>query len=134
MIELHEIPLGEIDFFWREHLKYLVEDGIVTDPEDLAYFSGEEYRGVIWEHMRREPDRHHLVWFCEEMDFWVFPGHRGGGMGHRCFEALERYTRATGAAYYQLNSEKDASVRFWKSLGFVDDGRDEYDMPLFVKR
>lgn len=155
MIELHEIPLGEIDLFWREHLKYLVEDGIVTDPEDLAYFSGEEYRGVIWEHMRREPDRHHLVWFCEEkvrvgaasyciyqsedgkcfiLDFWVFPGHRGGGMGHRCFEALERYTRATGAAYYQLNSEKEASVRFWKSLGFVDDGRDEYDMPLFVKR
>lgn len=41
---------------------------------------------------------------------------------------------ADGAKYYELNSEKDASVRFWKSLGFIPNGVDEYDMPLFIKK
>ena len=59
---------------------------------------------------------------------------RGNGTGHRCFEALEKYARARGAEYYELNSEKEASIRFWKSLGFVENGQDEYEMPLFVKR
>jgi GNAT superfamily N-acetyltransferase len=68
------------------------------------------------------------------LDFWVFPGYRGNGTGHRCFEVLEQYTRKDGAVYYEINSEKEASVRFWKSLGFIENGRDEYDMPLFIKR
>ena len=105
--------------------------------------------------MVRGTDRHHMVYFrrdgerigaasyctdrsgdgkCFIMDFWVFPPYRGGGTGHRCYEALEAYTRADGARYYELNSEKEASVRFWKSIGFVDNGRDEYGMPLLIKR
>ena len=105
--------------------------------------------------MRRETDRHRMVWFCRDgerigaascciyqgeggkcfiLDFWVFPEYRGNSTGHRCFEALERYTKADGARFYELNSEKEASVRFWKSLGFTDNGRDEYDMPLLIRR
>ena len=34
----------------------------------------------------------------------------------------------------EINSEKEDSVRFWRSLGFVENGKDEYDMPLFVKK
>ena len=41
---------------------------------------------------------------------------------------------ADGARYYELNSEKAASVRFWKSLGFVENGVDEYGMPLFIRK
>ncbi|MBR0154296.1 MAG: GNAT family N-acetyltransferase, partial [Lachnospiraceae bacterium] len=67
-------------------------------------------------------------------DFWVFPEFRGNGTGHRCFEALQAYAEADGAKYYELNSEKEDSVRFWKSLGFVEHGRDEYDMPLLARR
>ena len=63
----------------------------------------------------------------------MFPEHRGNGTGHACFEALEKYTKSDGAIYYELNSMKDDSIRFWKSIGFVENGRDEYDMPLFVK-
>ena len=155
MIDIEEIPVSRIDEFWALHLKYLVEDGIIEDEEDIAYFSGEEYRGVIRSHMLRERDRHHMVYFVEDghrvgacqyntyqsedgqcfiLDFWVFPEYRGGGMGRRCFAALEDRTRREGARYYELNSEKPASVRFWKSLGFEEDGRDEYDMPLYVMR
>ena len=67
-------------------------------------------------------------------EFWVFPEYRGNGTGHRCFDALERYTREDGANYYEINSSKDSSVRFWRSLGFIDNGRDEWDMPLMIKR
>ena len=155
MIEIEEIPLEGVAEFWDAHIKYLVDDGIVTDEEDIAYFQGEEYRGILESHMARETDRHHMVYFrssgtrigaasyctyqseggkCFVMDFWVFPQHRGGGTGHMCFEALERHTKADGATCYELNSEKEDSVRFWKSLGFVEDGTDEYGMPVFVRR
>jgi GNAT superfamily N-acetyltransferase len=155
VIVIEEIPVEEADRFFWFHLSYLVEDGIVTDVEDAQYFASNEYRDTIMDHMRREKDKHHLVWFKEDgnitgaasyctyqsedgkcfiLDFWVFPDCRGNGMGHRCFEALEQYTRADGAKYYELNSEKEDSVRFWKSLGFTENGEDEYGMPLFVKR
>ena len=155
MIMIEEIPVKDIADFWQVHMKYLIEDGIIDDPEDIAYFSGEEYRGIIRQHMIREKDPHHMVWFTEDgkrlgaaqyntyqsedgkcfiLDFWVFPEHRGNGTGHRCFEALKNYTKADGARYYELNSTKEDSVRFWRSLGFEENGRDEYDMPLFIKR
>ena len=147
MIVIEEIPVSRVDEFWERHLKYLVEDGIIEDDEDIAYFSGQEYRGIILANMLREKDRHRMAYFVEDgrrvgacqyntyssqdgkcfiLDFWVFPAFRGNCTGHRCFEALERYTKADGAVYYELNSEKDASVRFWKSLGFVENGLDEY--------
>ena len=155
MIHIEEIPLEQIGVFWEIHIRYLVDDGIISDEEDIAYFTGEEYRGILENHMARDRDRHHMVWFCRDgerigaasyctyqsgdgqcfiMDFWVFPAYRGNGTGHRCYEALERYTRADGAEYYELNSTKEDSVRFWKSLGFVENGRDEYGMPLLIKR
>jgi len=64
----------------------------------------------------------------------VFPAFRGNGTGHRCFKALEQYTKKDGAKYYELNSTKENSIRFWKSLGFTENGKDEYDMLLLVKR
>ncbi len=155
MIRIEEIPAEKAGEFWELHLKYLVDDGIISDKEDVEYFSGEEYRGVILEHMTRERDRHRMVWFTEDgkrigaaqyctylseagkcfiLDFWVFPGSRGNGTGHRCFRALEEKTKEEGALYYEINSEKEDSVRFWKSLGFTENGKDEYDMPLYVKR
>ena len=155
MITIEEIPVERIDDFWTIHMNYLVEDEIIDDPEDIDYFSGDEYRSIIKSHMLRENDKHHMVFFVNEdirigaaqyntyqsedgkcfiLDFWVFREYRGSGTGHKCFEALEDYTKADGAAYYELNSEKEDSIRFWKSLGFVENGKDEYDMPIFIKR
>ena len=154
MIGIEEIAPEALPAFWDAHIRYLIDDGIISDDEDIAYFSGGEYRGIIEAHMRRERNRHHIAYFlrggarigavswciyedeggkCFILDFWVFFAFRGNGTGHDCFEALTRYAAADGAEWYELNSEKEASVRFWKSLGFIENGVDEYDMPLFVK-
>ena len=155
MISIEEIPVARINEFWKIHIKYLVDDGIISDEEDIVYFTGKEYRGILEDHMIRSTDKQHMVYFCQNgerigaasyctyqsedgkcfiLDYWVFPQFRGNGTGHRCFEALEQYTKADGAKYYELNSMKEDSIRFWKSIGFVENGKDEYDMLLLVKR
>ena len=155
MIEIEEIGIKDIDDFWKLHIQYLIDDDIISDKEDIDYFSGREYRGVIESHMQRENNRHRIVWFKEDgkrigaasfciyntedgkcfiLDFWVFPLFRGNGTGHRSFETLEKYASGLGAVYYELNSTKENSVRFWKSLGFIENGEDEYGLPLFIKK
>ena len=155
MIQIEEIPLSRIGEFWAIHFPYLVEDGIIEDEEDREYFGGPDYRDVIAAHMARDEDKHHMVYFveagtrvgaaqyctyqsedgkCFVLDFWVFPEFRGGGMGHRCFEALEGYTKADGAEYFEINAEKENAVRFWASLGFRDNGEDEWGMKLMIKQ
>ena len=155
MITIEEVPVEKINEFWEIHIKYLMDDGIISDEEDIAYFTGKEYRGILEDHMIRSTDKQHMVYFCRDgerigaasyctyqsedgkcfiLDYWVFPQFRGNGTGHRCFAALEQYTKADGAQYYELNSTKENSIRFWKSLGFVENGKDEYDMLLLVKR
>ncbi|MBO4406577.1 MAG: GNAT family N-acetyltransferase, partial [Clostridia bacterium] len=117
-IGIEEIPVEDVSDFWTIHFQYLKDDAIIEDEEDAAYFSGDEYRSVVKAHMTREKDRHHMVYFldgdkrigaaqyntyqsedgkCFILDFWVFPEFRGGGTGHKCFRALEAYTRADGA-------------------------------------
>ena len=157
MIGIEEITVGQLNEFWDLHIGYLIADGIIDadDEEDVEYFTGEEYRGVIREMMLRDSDRHHIAYFirdserigaasyctyqsedgkCFILDFWVFPEFRGGGTGHECFAALEKYTEADGAVYYEINSTKEDSIRFWKSLGFKENGVDEDDMPVFLKK
>ena len=155
MIGIEEIPVESLDEFWKSHIKYLIDDEIITDEEDIDYFKGEEYREILKNHMLREVDKHHMVYFIQDeqkigaasyctyqsedgkcfiLDYWVFPQYRGNGTGHKCFEALEQYTKMDGAKYYELNSTKENTIRFWKSLGFVENGKDEYDMLLLVKR
>lgn len=153
-IEIEDIPAEGLEEFWQAHISYLREDEIITDPEDIEYFSGDEYRSILREHMQRDKDRQHMVWFlkdgkrigaasyctyqsedgkCFILDFWVFAQYRGKGTGHCCFEALRKVTEKDGAKYYQLNSTKEDSVRFWKSLGFKEDGVDEWGMPLYTR-
>ncbi|AIN93890.1 GNAT family N-acetyltransferase [Treponema putidum] len=155
MIEIEEIPITDISEFWSLHITYLVDDSIITDKEDIDYFTGEEYRGILESHMIRNTDKQHMVYFlrdgvrigaasyciyqsedgkCFILDFWVFPEYRGNGTGYLCFEALEQYTKSDGSIYYELNCSKEDSIRFWKSLGFIENGKDEYDMPLMIKR
>jgi len=150
-ISIEEIPVERIDEFWEIHYRYLIDDEIITDEEDKEYFRSSEYRDIIRAHMLRNTDRHHMVYFvrngirigaaqyntyqsedgkCFILDYWVFPAFRGHGTGHQCFSCLEAYTKADGATYYELNSERENAIRFWKSLGFVEQGVDEYEMKL----
>ncbi len=154
MITIEEIPVDRIDEFWAIHWEYLIRDGIIVDEEDKTYFQGEEYRGIIKMHMQREKDPHHMIYFVEAgqrigaaqyntyqsedgkcfiLDYWIFPEYRGNGMGHRCFVALEEYTKKDGAVYYEINCEKENARRFWLDNGFACCGVDEYDMPVLIK-
>lgn len=155
MITIEEIPVKDIDDFWEIHYEYLLNDEIISDEEDKEYFRSNEYRTIIHQHMVREIDTHHMVYFvkdgvrvgaaqyctyesedgkCFILDYWVFPQYRGKGTGHQCFQALEEYTKKNGAIYYELNSTKEKSVRFWIDNGFVYNGDDEYGVKLFIKR
>ena len=154
MIHIEEIPVGRIGEFWDIHYRYLTDDGIITDDEDREYFKSPEYRDVLKSHMQRERDKHHMVYFvrggtrigaaqyciytsedgqCFILDFWVFPQFRGNGTGRECFRTLYAYTKNDGAKYYLLNYAKEDSHRFWLSLGFTDNGLDEYGSPLMIK-
>ncbi|WP_429615448.1 GNAT family N-acetyltransferase [Treponema pedis] len=154
MISIQEISIGEIQDFWSRHITYLINDGIITDKEDIEYFTSNEYRGILEAHMVRDIDKQHMIYFirnekrigaasyctyqsedgkCFILDYWIFPEYRGNGTGHLCFTALEQYTKNDGAKYYELNSSKENSIRFWKSIGFIENGKDEYDMPLLIK-
>ena len=154
-IQIEEIPVDHIDEFWKIHIHYLQDDGIITDEEDIEYFQSAQYRNVIKAHMLRPVDKHHMIYFvcydvrigaaqyntyhsedgkCFILDFWVFPEFRGNGTGHQCFEALRQYTSADGARYCEINCDRENAHRFWTSLGFVDIGLDEDDMPLMQLR
>ena len=154
-IQIENIPVERIDEFWELHIRYLVDDEIITDEEDIQYFQSAEYRDIIKAHMIRSVDPHYMVYFvrdgirigaaqfntyqsedgkCFVLDFWVFPQFRGNGAGHACFAALEDYTRKDAAKYYELNCTKENSHRFWASLGFEDNGVDEDDMPVMIRR
>lgn len=155
MINIEEIPVENMEEFWKIHIRYLVDDQIITDPEDIEYFQSEEYRGIIKTHMLRDRDRHHMIYFvrdgirigaaqyctyqsedgkCFILDYWMFPEYRGQGAGHECFEALEAYTKADDAVYYEINAETERRVHFWNSLGFVENGVDEDGIQLFIKK
>ena len=44
MIYIKEISVKDINLFWEKHIKYLIEDEIITDKEDIEYFLSSEYR------------------------------------------------------------------------------------------
>ncbi|MDE7054978.1 MAG: GNAT family N-acetyltransferase [Oscillospiraceae bacterium] len=155
MIAIEEIPVERAGEFWNIQLGYLLDDGMIETEEEKTYFSSREYRGHLEGLMRRSPDKLHMVYFvrdgvrigasqyctyqsedgkCFILDFWVFPQYRGNGTGHACFDTLSHYTEADGAVYYALNYCKENSRRFWASIGFVDDGVDEYGVKRMVKR
>ena len=35
MIDIREISVNETNVFWDKHIKYLIEDEVVTDKEDI---------------------------------------------------------------------------------------------------
>ena len=155
MIKIEEIPVSRIDEFFTIQYQYLIDEGILENDEEKEYFRSPEYREAIKSLMMPEIDRLHMVYFardgvrigatqyityqsedgkCFILDYWVFPQFRGNGTGYRCFESLAEYTRADGALYYMLNCDRENAIRFWKSLGFVENGVDEHDVPLFIRK
>lgn len=46
-IQIEEIPVENIEEFWKIHIKYVIEDDIIIDEEDIEYFQSTEYRDII---------------------------------------------------------------------------------------
>lgn len=153
LIEIQEIDKQHINEFWDLHWKYINKD-LFSEKEDSEYFRSEEYRGAIKRLMQRETDRAHLIYFLEKgvrvgccqfvtyksedgkcfiLDYWVFEQFRGKGVGHRCFLSLCQYVKADGAKYFEINAPNERSRSFWKSLGFFENGVDEYGELLMKK-
>ena len=106
MIKIQEIPVEHINDFWEIHIRYLIDDKIIVDKEDIDYFSGNEYRNTLKTLMNREPDKLHMIYFirdrlkigassyciyksengkCFILDYWIFPKFRDNQTGHQCF-------------------------------------------------
>lgn len=101
--------------FDTQHMVYFVRDGVKIGASQYCTYKSEDGK-------------------CFILDFWVFPEYRGNGTGHKCFQTLMEYTKNDGAMYYAMNYAKEDSHRFWASLGFSDNGIDEYGLPLMIKR
>ena len=127
MIKIQEIPVEHIYYFWEIHIRYLIDDEIIVDKEDIDYFSGNEYRNTLKTLMNREPDKLHMIYFirdglkigassyciyksedgkCFILDYWIFPKFRDNQTGHQCFEALEKYTKKMEQNTFNLTVQK----------------------------
>ncbi len=142
--------------FWEQLHTYHKRD-IFPDPEDenLKHFlSDMEYRAQI-EHIHDRPqDNCWYLFFqrngqdigfalpviftsedgkCFIMEFCVYPEFRGGGTGRDCASTLLNWAKERGARYAELNYGADERrLRFWKRVGFVENGADEWGEPLLL--
>ena len=150
------ISEADIAAFWEQLHTYHKRD-IFPDPEDenLKHFlSDTEYRAQIERVHDRPQDNCHYLFFhrdgqdigfalpviftsedgkCFIMEFCVYPEFRGGGTGRDCAGALLNWTKERGTRYAELNYGSDERrLRFWKRVGFVENGVDEWGEPLML--
>ncbi len=148
------ITAEETARFWRELGAYHDRDIFPDEAaEEREYFHGEEYRAAIEAAHERQHNRCFYLFFESGelavgfalaalfdkedgklfiLEFCVLPEYRGGGTGHGCAEALLDWARLRGMKYAELNCSEERRVRFWKSLGFVPNGVDEWGEPLML--
>lgn len=142
--------------FWEQLHSYHKRD-IFPDPEDenLKHFlSDTEYRVQIEHVHNRLQDRCYYLFFerngqdigfalpaiftsedgkCFILEFCIFPDFRGGGTGRECAAVLLEWAQEHGARYAELNYGGDERrLRFWKRVGFVENGVDEWGEPLML--
>lgn len=148
------LPGAETERFRARLLEYRRRD-VFTLPDDAAHLEREgEYFAHMLRLRSREDGRSRFLFFerggddiglalaviyageegkCFLTDFCVFPEHRGGGTGRECARALLAFARENGARYFELNCGGDARrLRFWQSVGFVENGVDEWGEPLLL--
>ena len=146
------LPGAETERFRARLLEYRRRD-VFTLPDDAAHLEREgEYFAHMLRLRSREDGRSRFLFFerggcdiglalaviyageegkCFLTDFCVFPEHRGGGTGRECARSFLAFARESGARYFELNCGGDARrLRFWQSVGFVENGVDEWGEPL----
>ena len=146
----------DIAVFWQQLRTYFIRD-IFPNPEDedREYFlSDTEYRAHMQKIHDRPQDRCHYLFFhrngqdigfampvifntedgkCFIMEYCVYPEFRGSGTGKACAAVLIDWARENGALYAELNyGSNERRFRFWESLGFVENGVDEWGEPVMI--
>ncbi len=147
---------NDAKLFWEQLHIYYKRD-IFPDPEDedREYFlSATEYRAHMQKIHDRSQDRCYYMFFhrngqdigfalpviytsedgkCFIMEYCVYPEYRGSGTGKKCAEVLLNWAKENGALYAELNyGSNGRRLRFWKSVGFVENGVDEWGEPLMI--
>ena len=155
-ITIREAITGpDVAAFWEQLHIYHKRD-IFPDPEseELEYFLGSEYYDHMMQVHSRMQDRCCFLFFCRDgqdigfampvifttedgkcfiMEFCVYPEFRGNGTGQECAGALLEWAKEHGALYAELNyGSSERRRHFWKSLGFMENGADEWGEPLMI--
>ncbi|MBP3658381.1 MAG: GNAT family N-acetyltransferase, partial [Oscillospiraceae bacterium] len=143
------ITEADIAAFWGQLHTYHMRD-IFPDSEDenrKHFLDNTEYRAQIQRVHDRQQDRCYYLFFhqngqdigfalpaiftsedgkCFILEFCIFPAFRGGGTGRSCADALLSWAKMRSARYAELNYGGDERrLRFWKRVGFVENGADE---------
>lgn len=148
------ISADDICAFWAQLRAYFARD-VFPDPNDenRAYFlDNSAYSANIQALHERAENRLRYLFFvrngieigfsmvtvfdsedgkCFIMDFCVYPEFRGG-TGTACANALLGWSKTVGANYWELNCSGERRIRFWKRIGFMQSGLDEWGEPLML--
>ena len=149
------ITENDVALFWEQLHIYNKRD-MFPDPdaEERDYFLGDEYRSTMREIHDRTQDRCYYLFFqrngqdigfalpviyttedgkCFIMEYCVYPEFRGNGTGKECARVLLDWAKEHGALYAELNNGSNERRRhFWESVGFVENGADEWGEPLMI--
>lgn len=146
---------ADVAAFWEQLYDYFKRDIFpVPEDEDRAYFLGDEYRAHMHKIHNRPQDRCYYLFFCRGgqdigfalpviyntedgkcfiMEFCVFPEFRGDGTGRECARELLDWAKENGTLYAELNyGGNEQRLHFWKSVGFIENGVDEWGQPLMI--
>ena len=70
---------------------------------------------------------------CFIREFCIYPEFRGNGTGKACARTLLDWAKEHGARYAELNyGGHERRRRFWESVGFIENGADEWGEPLML--
>jgi len=149
------ITENDVALFWEQlHTYYKRDIFTATENEDPDHFLGAEYRDHMMAVRQRPQDRAYFLFFCRDgrdigftmpviftsedgkcfiMEFCVYPEYRGNATGKECAKVLLNWAEENCALYAELNyGGNDRRLRFWKSVGFIENGVDEWGEPLMI--
>ena len=110
----------------KQFMDWCVE-GPSTYPQRRAMFKAQRT------HVEAEIERMNRTLDMLKFKFCVYPEFRGNGTGRACAAVLLDWAKARGARYAELNYGGDERrLRFWRRIGFVENGVDEWGEPLML--
>lgn len=149
------VTKNDVALFWEQLHAYHKRDIFPdSDSKELEYVLSSEYHDQIIKIYSRPQDRCFFLFFqrdgqdigftmpviftsedgkCFIMEYCVYPEFRGNGTGKECAKTFLNWAKEHGALYAELNYGSNVRRRhFWESVGFVENGVDEWGEPLML--